>query len=85
MFERGQEAGLVKREDECSMGPCRRAALSSMEEGGQALGLDIQMVSREDSFCNAQALEYISFQKRVEFHPRVDKPAQALPQKNLMQ
>jgi hypothetical protein len=54
------------------MGPCRRAALGGMEEGGQALGLDLQKVSRQDSSRNTHALEHGPSQKRVSFFPQVD-------------
>jgi hypothetical protein len=40
------------------MGPYRRAALSGMEEGGQALGVDLQKVSRQDTSRNTHALEH---------------------------
>jgi hypothetical protein len=46
------------------MGPCRRAALGGIE-GGQALGLDLQKFSRQDSSRNTHALEHGSSQKRV--------------------
>jgi hypothetical protein len=45
VFERGREAGRFEREDEYPTGPRRRAAIGGME-GGQALGLDLQKVSR---------------------------------------
>ena len=62
-----------EREDEYPMGPCRRAALGGMEEGGQALGLDLQKVSRQDSSRNTHALEHGPSQKRVSFLPQVDR------------
>jgi hypothetical protein len=43
MFERGR-AGPFKHGDECPMGGSRRAALAGIQEGGQALGLDLQEV-----------------------------------------
>jgi hypothetical protein len=44
-----------------------------MEEGRQALGLDLQKVSRQDLSCNMHALEHSSSQKRVSFFPQVDR------------
>jgi hypothetical protein len=55
------------------MGPYRRVALGGMEEGGQALGLDFQKVSRQDSSRNTHALEHGLSQKRVSFLPQVDR------------
>lgn len=55
------------------MGPYRRAALGGMEEGGQALGLDLQKVSRQDSSRNTHALEHGPSQKRVSFLSQVDR------------
>jgi hypothetical protein len=44
-----------------------------MEEGGQALGLDLQKVSRQNLSRNTYTLEHGSFQKRVSFLPQVDR------------
>ena len=45
-------------EDEDSMGCYRPATLAGIQEGGQALGLDLQGVSRQDSGCSAHALDH---------------------------
>lgn len=42
-------------------------------EGGQALGLDLQKVSRQDSSRNTHALEHGPSQKRVSFLLQVDR------------
>lgn len=55
------------------MGPYKRAALGGMEERGQALGLDLQKVSKQDSERNTHALEHGSSQKRVSFLSQVDR------------
>jgi hypothetical protein len=52
------------------MGSCRRAALGSIEEGGQALELDLQKVRRqEDSYRGTHALDYGAAQMRVGLPP----------------
>jgi hypothetical protein len=43
-----------------------------MEEGGQALGVDLQKVSRQDSSRNMHVLEHGPSQKRVGFLPQVN-------------
>jgi hypothetical protein len=64
MFERGR-ARPFGYEDEYPIGGSRRAALTGMEEGGQALEVDLQEVPRQDSGRSTHALDHGTVQHRV--------------------
>ena len=57
MFERGR-AGSFGHEDECAIGSYRRAALASVQEGGQVVEVDLPPVPRQDSACSTHTFEH---------------------------
>jgi len=71
MFERGR-AGPFKHGQAQPMVRPGRTALAGVQEGGQALGVDLWQVLNQNSGRSTHALEHDPAQSRIGFHRQVD-------------
>ncbi len=55
------------------MGSCRRAALASVQEGGQVVEVDLLTVPKQESACSTHTFEHCTGQRRVGFLAQVDR------------